>query len=470
VLLDPVAELLCLIQADPDRVIAGVDKDVFVARAPGRLDVMGGIADYMGSLVCEMPLAVASAVAVQRRDDRQLRISTYNAAAAHGRHNVELSLDDFYGSASLLPFAEIARLFTGDRHWAAYVAGAYVVLSKHRKLTRRATGANIACYSNVPLGGGVSSSAALEVAALSALTAAYHLILEPMEIAVMAQKVEQLIVRTPVGVMDQATSTLGEKGKLLLVNCQPHSVEGLIDLPKGVEIVGIVSNVKHKTYEEDYRDTRVAAFMAQAMIAKAYRDFGAKTDPTRGYLANVKPEMYLRYFRRMLPRVMSGKFFTDHYGKTIDWVTTVEEQKQYKVRLAADYHVLECARVRKFVEALGQGDEESLQRAGRLMVSNHASYSRRLKLGSPQADLLVRLVMREGVRNGFYGAKITGGASGGTVAVMCRGTDDVRERLGRICAEYKNQTGLEAGLLVGSSDGAAKTGAQRMSAAKVVGG
>jgi hypothetical protein len=134
---------------------------------------------------------------------------------------------------------------------------------------------------------------------------------------------------------------MGEKGKLLLLNCQPHSVEGLIDLPAGIQLVGILSNVKHRTYEEAYRDTRVAAFMAQAMIVKAYNDFGVKGDPTKGYLANVKPEMYRQYFRRFLPRNMTGKYFREHFGKTIDWITTVEEAKHYHVRAAADYHVLE---------------------------------------------------------------------------------------------------------------------------------
>ena len=376
VLLDPIPQLLEKISADAERVIQASEKDLFVARAPGRLDVMGGIADYMGSLVCQMPLAVGAAVAVQKREDRKLRLTTYNALAGQRAATVELSLYDFYGSAALLAYEEIAQQFTGDRHWAAFVAGAYVMLAKHRKLTRRAVGANIACYSSVPLGAGVASSSAIQVAAVSALTAAYHLILDPMETAVMAQKVEQHIVQTPVGVMDQATSTLGENGKLLLLNCQPHSVEGLLDLPAGIQLVGISSSAKHKTYEQAYRDTRVAAFMAQAMIAKAYRDFGVKQDPTNGYLANVQPDMYRQYFRRFLPRNMTGRYFRDHWGKTIDWITTVEPGKNYHVRAAADYHVLECARVRNFVAALRAhvpGEEATLQRAGRLMLASHAS-------------------------------------------------------------------------------------------------
>src|SRR5690242_1168045 len=107
---------------------------------------MGGASEYAGALACQMPLEAATAVAVQRRDDRNLVLKTYNEDASR-ESVVTLSLDDFYGTASLLPHNTMQQLFAGGKHWAAYVAGAFPTLGKHKKLTRRAHGANIACCS-----------------------------------------------------------------------------------------------------------------------------------------------------------------------------------------------------------------------------------------------------------------------------------------------------------------------------------
>jgi len=457
----PIAELVALIRQDKTANIRP-GKDVFIARAPGRLDVMGGIADYTGSLVLEMPLDVAAAVAVQRRDDRKLILKTYNADAAHASPTVELSLDDFYGTAALLPLETIKGLFTGEKRWAAYVAGAFVILAKHRKLTRKVSGANIAVYSSVPPGSGVSSSAAIEVATLSALTAAYHLILEPLETAVLAQKVENLIVGAPCGVMDQVTSALGQANKLLKLCCQPHTIEGFVDVPEGLTFCGINSNVKHSVGGSAYTSTRIAAFMAHAIIARMYRDFGQKKDPTEGYLARITPDFYERYLRPILPEAITGADFERDYGETIDRVTTIDPEASYQVRSAADHHVLENARVHEFVsrlENIRNATNASLRHLditmlGNLMLQSHQSYSNNANLGSRETDLLVNMLLARGAAEGIYGAKITGGGSGGTVAILIRDDDDARNALRGVMADYEKQTGLKPDLFTGSSPGA----------------
>jgi galactokinase len=338
------SDMDCVISRDP----AVHGREVVLARAPGRLDVMGGISDYSGGLVCEMPLDCSTAVGVQRRDDRTVVIESYNAPTAtgdNGTSRVRFSLDDLYGTAALLPVEMIRAFFSGEKHWAAHVAGAYWVLGKHRKLTRRTSGANIVCHSNVPLRGGVASSAALEVAALSAITTAYHLILEPLETAVLAQAVENLIVGRPSGVMDQVTSMMGSKGRLLLLECQPHTVKGFVDVPAGLMVCGMDSGARSAEGWNKYRDTRIAAFMAQVMIARAYEELGMKGDPTKGYLANVTPAVYRKYFRKVLPRMINGGAFLQAFEATGDRMTAVDPAASYAVRGAADHHVLENARV-----------------------------------------------------------------------------------------------------------------------------
>src|SRR5271166_1608142 len=140
-----------------------------VARAPGRLDVMGGIADYSGSLVLQLPLAEATLAAVQAADDGQLRIASLGEASATTR-------------TAALPCSEITALaqqgYPAAREyfhrkpttaWAAYVAGVVVVLLRECRLACDRFGGNglrILVSSDVPEGKGVSSSAALEVAAM----------------------------------------------------------------------------------------------------------------------------------------------------------------------------------------------------------------------------------------------------------------------------------------------------------------
>ncbi len=273
--------------------------------------------------------------------------------------------------------------------------------------------------------------------------------------------------------MDQVTSTLGQPGQLLLLECQPHTLVGSIDLrpaaePPGVNFLGLHSGVKHAVAGAAYRHSRVAAFIAHAIIAKAHQDFGARKDPTRGYLANVDPRLYRAYLRPILPRHITGRDFLRTFGATIDRVTAVEPAVVYAVRGAADHHVLENQRVRRFVEALQhglRGDRAALLRAGRLMLASHASYTQRAGLGSPETDLLVRSIMQRGPKLGFYGARITGGGSGGAVAILCAADAATRESLQQIVGEYQKGTGLKTVLFQGSGPGAAESEILRLPAA-----
>jgi L-arabinokinase len=207
--------------------------------------------------------------------------------------------------------------------------------------------------------------------------------------------------------------------------------------------------------------------MAHAMIVAKMRDIGTAAgrtltrDPMNGYLANLDPDDYKQLFRPYLPESTRGSEFIDKFGSTIDAATTVEPETDYHVQLAADHHVLEARRVKQFVGFIEQagsfspGAERSalLNKAGHLMYASHKSYRDKALLGAPECDLLEELV-RKNEQGGLYGAKITGGGSGGTVAVLCDASPAADEALSRIMAEYQRQTGHQAELFAGSSDGA----------------
>ena len=464
--LDPVPTLLRRVRAELSADFPP-GKPIRVSRAPGRLDVMGGIADYTGSLVCEYPLDRAAAVATTPRDDAELQVFSFNLLDEHKPFTIRVPLAALANRAPEVLRREFDQ---PGRKWAAYVAGCLVALHhRHRVLDAMKTGMNLAIYSTVPAGAGVSSSAALEVATMMNVLgySPTGSVRDGVEVAALCQWAENHVAGAPCGIMDQMTACLGEAGKLLRMKCQPHELLPPLSLPEGVRVLGINSNVRHDVAGGAYGRTRCAAFMGHAIILEQMRKMGAAAgrtlhaDPMNGYLANLDGDDYKNLFRPHVPDTIRGRDFRDRHGSTIDPVTRVDPDAEYAVRHATDHHVLEARRVRRFCEFLeqaatqppGSGRKSALDRAGHLMYASHLSYTMDAMLGAPECDLLVQLV-RDRETAGLYGAKITGGGSGGTVAVLADEGARADEALAEIIDEYGRRTGKSAELFTGTSPGA----------------
>ena len=248
----------------PGSAITDSRESVFVARAPGRLDVMGGIADYSGALVLQWPIREATRVALLPWPERRLSITSI------GRGGVERHCDvplDLIADAHR-PYDAVRAWFAGDpaRHWAAYVAGVFHVLSREHGV-HFPNGAAILIESDVPEGKGVSSSAAIEAATMEAVVEAWRVQLEPRMRAIRCQQVENLIVGAPCGVMDQMASICGEAGGLMALLCQPAEFQGSVRLPDGLGVWGIDSGIRHAVTGADYGAVRVGAFMGYRILA-----------------------------------------------------------------------------------------------------------------------------------------------------------------------------------------------------------
>jgi len=444
-----------------------------LSRAPGRLDVMGGIADYTGSLVAEMPLDRAACVLLSERRDRVVQVFSFNLHDEHQPFTLRIPLDAL---ATADTYSLRREFDSPGRKFAGYLAGCLHVLQLHGLIDLTdpdIAGLNLAVLSTVPLGAGVSSSAAVEVATMMNLLDHFQLRerVGALEAATLCQRVENEIVGAPCGLMDQVASMCGEAGSLMLMTCQPHNLHDALALPAGVRVVGINSHVRHSVGGGQYGITRCAAFMAHAIILDRMRIMGEAhgrklvADPTAGYLANVDPDDYKRLFRDHLPEWMTGaEFLTRFPGGTSDTATRVRAEFRYPVQHAADHHVLEARRVKNFVEFLTsagktEGNERRfvLDKAGHLMYASHLSYTNDAMLGAEECDVLVKLV-RENEQHGLYGAKITGGGAGGTVAVLCETTPTADAAIDRIRGEYSRLTGKATELFSGTSAGAWETG------------
>ena len=441
-----------------------------LARAPGRLDVMGGIADYSGSLVLQWPIREATLVAVQAVPKPGLRL--VSLPTGHGHEPRSLVLDpETLRQLQKGDYDSARRWFARDPelHWAAYVVGVLVVLAREVGLEFDC-GVRILIDSRVPEGKGVSSSAALEVATMQAMAALVGSVPQGAELARLCQMAENFVVGAPCGIMDQMTSALGQADALLALLCQPAEVQGFVQLPPSIGFWGIDSGIRHAVSGSDYTSVRTGAFMGYRMIAEAAGlrttassgDGAVSIDDPRwaGYLANLSPDEFDRDFASQLPLTMHGNEFLSRYGGTTDKVTRVDPEQTYAIRQPTAHPIHEHARVRRFAELLAsRPDESALREMGELMYGSHASYSA-CGLGSEGTDLLVKLVREAGPDSGLFGAKITGGGSGGTVAIL--GRSSAGSVVAEITRRYHEQTGREAYLFAGSSPGACHYGVRRL--------
>lgn len=444
-----------------------------IGRAPGRLDLMGGIADYSGSLVLQLPIREATFAALQRcssdcssgnLSERKLTIISLTDESDIGRDETnaffQMDLADFEEGGRPVSYADAREYFQrhSETSWAAYIAGAFLVLMREEG-AHFDEGARLLIQSSVPEGKGVSSSAAVEVATMKAVAEAYGLEIEPRRMGILCQMVENLVVGAPCGVMDQMTACCGEENRLLALLCQPAEILPSVQLPPELAVWGIDSGIRHAVSGADYGSVRIGTFMGYRMIL----DLAGIADKTcvvgevndsawGGYLANMTPSEFEQLYRQKLPATIKGDDFLSQYGDTTDTVTRVEPSRIYAVRQPTAHPIYEHFRVNTFANLLKGDPIENGPLLGECMYQSHASYSA-CGLGSDGTDQLVALAREIGPAGGIFGAKITGGGSGGTVAIL--GQADANNSIREIAEAYASSTGEAPYLFAGSSSGAA---------------
>jgi galactokinase len=445
----------------------GAEKLV-LARAPGRLDVMGGFADYSGSLVLELPLAEAACVAAARCDDPWVRVVSLPADDGAPLRQARFAARAFWQACRDLPTGR--HYFAGQPESARFAAYALGGLPELGALGGElSSGLRLLIDSAVPEGKGVSSSAALEVAALAALAALFGVRLSGPELGALGQRVENEVVGAACGVMDQLTSACGVAGQLLALLCQPATLEGSLALPEGLSVFGVDSGLRHAVAGADYSRVRAAAFMGLRILSER---LGARVrasgigrvvledDPLGGYLARLSPDGLNRDLLEALPERITGADFLRRFAGITDTLTNVEPAAVYRVRAAALHPIYEHARARRFAQTLtGATQSADYARLGALMFASHASYSA-CGLGSDGTDQLVEAARALGHESGVFGAKISGGGSGGSVVILAR-----TERLPEVLAlsrAYAEKSGQSSRVFFASSAGASAVPPRRL--------
>ena len=437
-----------------------INAPVHISRAPGRLDLMGGNDDYTGGLVFESTIREATYAAAQLSPSSTVELNNVTASEAGWKGKISI---DWMALSDETAVKELVNSDPSVR-WTAYVLGNLYYLKK-KYPGQINQGIRLYMESNVPLNRGVSSSAAIEVAVMKAVSAAYGIKLAGTDLALACQWVENVIADSACGIMDQIAVVAGKKGYVLPLVCQPCLPEPLIQLPEALQIWGIDSGVSHQVSGIEYEAARAAAFMGYKMICD-WENLTVSKDPNseierftdprwNGYLANLSISHFLEAYLDRLPSTMqSVDFFSRHHFHA-DPYTPLREDVTYHVRANTKYAVAENARVQLFSE-LSRGasithSKRSYQLMGEQMYQSHQGYSE-CGLGAKATDYLVELCRKEGIANGIYGAKITGGGAGGTVAILAEKT--ARQAVLRIFEAYRESALGDPYLFEGSSDGA----------------
>ena len=450
--------------------------NVFINRTPGRLDLMGGNDDYTGGLVFETTIREATLVAIQPRTDQIVRFYNPAVKSLGWSEWIEFSLTDLADNGSVKPLEVVRTWINADpaRAWCAYILGdLYYLIKQFPEKVKH--GLSLYLESDVPLGKGVSSSAALEVASMKAMAEMYGIHVEGVELASWTQWVEIALTQSAAGIMDQLTVVLGVEDHFVPMLCQPCQPRPLVMLPENLRIWGIDSGVRHSVAGIEYESARAAAFMGYAYLCD-WEKLELRLDESgilprwvepkwNGYLANLSPSQFRLHYENRLPEYISGDDFTKVYPTHLDPFTPVRPEVVYPVRAATRYAVEENWRVHSFFSLISKPaaliDEIATHLLGELMVQSHVGYSE-CGLGSEATDKIVELVRAE-PSNVLLGAKITGGGAGGTVAVLGMNTPLAERAFQRVVEQYHAWSGKEPYLFEGSSAGCDKFGVQQVS-------
>jgi L-arabinokinase len=437
--------------------------EIWVARVPARLDVMGGIADYSGANVCEAVLGRGMLMALQPRTDSTLRIRTMQSGRRSLPVETRIPLNYLSNGDALADYAQTREVLHANPlvFWAAYIGGSIFTMLKEESV-RIPYGFSLLLLSAVPMNVGIGSSAAVEIGTLSCLNSYLGLELDAARIARLGQMAENHVVGAPCGIMDQIAITSGRTGKLTHILCRPGKVMGEVEIPEGTGFVGINSMVRHSVGGNPYSDTRIGAFVGKKII----NGIRAKTGRAPvDYLTELSVAELNKEYIGGIPETILGSEFLNTYRTHDDPVTTIQPDAVYRVAGPTRHPVEENERVLTFMDALraareNPADDKPLIVAGEMMYGAHESYRDNCKLSVDEVDFLVEAVRKRGPRSGLYGAKITGGGTGGTVAVFGK-LDALKEHIPQIATEYSRRVGAMPDIFEGTSPGAVEFGARR---------
>jgi galactokinase len=355
----------------------------WIVAAPGRVNVIGEHTDYNDGFVLPMAIEHYAVMAADRSTAGK------NVIQIRDTSDAEPVLVDL--SSPVKPAAP---------KWGNYPRG---VIAGFLERGLNPGGLDVLLHSTVPLGGGLSSSAALEVCTAALIEAVTQKKINPVEKALLCQKAENEFAGVPCGIMDQFVSVMGRQDHLLLLDCRSRETQLVPMSDASVQLLIANTNVKHDLTGGGYARRR-----AQCETAAKILGVPALRDATVEMLERAKDKMDEVVFRRA--RHVIG-------------------ENERTVRAAENFRA------------------SNWPEAGRLMYASHFSLRDDYEVSCPELDALVGIAETIGIKGGVYGCRMTGAGFGGCAVALVR-TKLVEAISQKVTADYKRKTGIEATIFV----------------------
>jgi galactokinase len=353
----------------------------WIVAAPGRVNVIGEHTDYNDGFV--LPMAIERHAVMAADLSQSSEISIYDSLLKKTAR-IEIS----------------KSVVKGEPKWSNYIRG---VLAGFQNRGVKIPALDIVLSSTVPLGGGLSSSAALEVCTATLIEAATGGKIDPVEKALLCQKAEHEFACVPCGIMDQFISVMGRQNHLLLLDCRSRKTELVPMNDASVELLIANTNVKHELTGGGYARRR-----EQCETATKILGVPALRDATAEMLESAKGKMDDVIFRRAR-------------------------------------HVI--GEIERTVHAAEGVRNSNWPAVGNLMYTSHASLRDDYEVSCKELDAVVEIAESIGNKGGIYGCRMTGGGFGGCAVALVK-TEIVEAISKKIAADYKRKTGIEATIFV----------------------
>jgi len=348
---------------------------IFIVRAPGRVNLIGEHTDYNDGFVLPMTIEQSMWIALRPRDDQRVELISMDFEDL-----AQFSLDDI----------------THGESWDEYVRGMAWALQKGGYPLRGWEGV---LASDIPVGAGLSSSAALELSIARAFWAVSHWDWDPTEMALIAKRAENEWLGLQSGIMDQMICANGKDGHALLIDCRDLTSR-LVPIPRGTAVVVLDTGIRRGLVDSAYNER-----VAQCQTASDFFNVAA--------LRDVSPETF---------ELQSGKLDT-------------------LIRRRSRHVISENARTLQSAEAMTAGDAIAL---GKLMNASHVSLRDDYEVSSDELNTMVEIAKS---RAGSLGARMTGGGFGGCAVALVK--ESVAPTfVDEVAATYQEQTGIQPNVYI----------------------
>ena len=361
-------------------------EEPLIIRAPGRVNLIGEHTDYNDGFVLPAAINKAIYIGLSKRKDDEI-------------HLVSIDLDESYTG-------NIQQVAQNEQHWTLYILG---VVEQLQKAGHTIGGFNLVFSGDIPLGAGLSSSAALECGVAFGLNELFALGLQRLQMVKMAQKAENEFVGVKCGIMDQFASMMGKKNFVIQLDCRTLDYNYNPIEMEGIEIVLFDSCVSHSLASSEYNTRRQQCEQGVKLIQQKYPEVKTLRDATQDMLDELVKDQDPVVYRR------------------------------------CRYVVQENRRLLEGCEDLKRGDVAAF---GQKMFETHTGLSKNYEVSCPELDFLIDCVKEEPT---VLGARMMGGGFGGCTINLVK-KEAIQDLIQEVSAKYEAHTGKKPKVYVAETE------------------